>query len=99
MFPFTAERRTNWNNRDYRDYCDYRVRLKRRLRLRLTVGLSLLVFLVLILGLDAVGTRLRVQSEQLLETIKTAAVFSAPAGLQGSNDPAIKTMQQDIRLK
>lgn len=99
MFPFTVERHTNWSNRDYRDYCDYRVRLKRRLRLRLSIGLTLLVCLLLTLGLGTVSARVRAQSEQLIEAIKVAAVRSAPGERQGPNDPAAKTMQQDIRMK
>ena len=35
-------RSMNWRNRDYRDYCDHRVRVKRRLRLRMSIGLTLL---------------------------------------------------------
>ena len=99
MFPFTVERRANWSNRDYRDYCDYRARLKRRLRLRLSIGLMLLVCLLLSLGLGTFSARIKAQSEQLLAAIKAAAVLSAPSGLQGPNDPVAKAMQQDIRMK
>ncbi len=99
MYPFTVERRTNWSNRDYRDYCDYRVRLKRRLRLRLSIGLTLLVCLFLTLGLGTFSTQVKAQSEQLIEAIKAAVVLSAPGGLQGSNDSAAKAMQQDRRSK
>ena len=35
-------RSMNWNNRDYRDYCDHRARVKRRLRLRMSIGLTLM---------------------------------------------------------
>lgn len=34
-------RHANWDNRDYRAYCDHRIRQKRRLRLRMSIGLTL----------------------------------------------------------
>ena len=42
-------RHANWDNRDYRDYCDHRARVKRRLRLRLrmSIGLTLMVGMLL----------------------------------------------------
>ena len=88
MFPFTVERRANWSNRDYRDYCDYRIRLKRRLRLRFSIVLALLGCLFLTLGLSTFSTQVKAQSEQLIESIKTTVVLSAPGGLQGSNNLA-----------
>ncbi len=40
-------RHANWDNRDYRDYCDHRARVKRRLRLRMSIGLTLMVGMLL----------------------------------------------------
>ena len=40
-------RHTNWDNRDYRDYCDQRARVKRRMRLRMSIGLTLVVGMLL----------------------------------------------------
>ena len=47
---FFLNRSVNWNNRDYRDYCDHRARLKRRLRLRLrmSIGLTLMGCMLMI---------------------------------------------------
>lgn len=39
---FFLNRSMNWNTQDYRDYCDHRARLKRRLRLRMSIGLTLI---------------------------------------------------------
>lgn len=41
-------RSMNWNNRDYRDYCDHRARVKRRLRLRMSIGLTLMGCMLMI---------------------------------------------------
>jgi hypothetical protein len=47
MFMYVLSRlnsRTHW---DYRDYCDHRSRLKRRLRLRMSIGVTLLICVLL----------------------------------------------------
>ena len=41
-------RHANWDNRDYRDYCDHRARVKRRMRLRMSIGLTLMVSVLLV---------------------------------------------------
>ncbi len=48
---FFLIRRFNWDNRDYRDYCAHRARLKRRLRM--SIGLTLMVCMVVIVGLGS----------------------------------------------
>jgi predicted nucleic acid-binding Zn ribbon protein len=49
-----ANRPVNWDNRDYRAYCDHRTRQKRRLRLQMFIGLAL----ALMVGMLLVATRL-----------------------------------------
>ncbi len=39
----------NWDNRDYRAYCDHRTRQKRRLRLRMSIGLALALMVGMVL--------------------------------------------------
>jgi hypothetical protein len=46
LFP---SRSANWNNRDYRVYCDQRTRQKRRLRQRMFIGAALALILGLLL--------------------------------------------------
>ncbi|MEO5659249.1 MAG: hypothetical protein ABIQ90_05540 [Polaromonas sp.] len=48
---FIVNRRANWDNRDYRDYCDHRVLQKRRLRLRMSIGLALMACMALVVSL------------------------------------------------
>lgn len=45
---FFINRSVNWNNRDYRDYCDHRTRLKRRLRKRMFIGLMVMACMLVI---------------------------------------------------
>ena len=45
---FYLNRRANWDNRDYREYCDHKTRQKRRLRLRMSIGLTLMVCVLLV---------------------------------------------------
>ena len=75
------ERRTNWDNQDYRDY---RTRLKRRLRRRLSIGTTLLVCVLLAVGLGSVRAGIRA----LKLPIEAAPVLPAPIRLQGPVDPA-----------
>jgi hypothetical protein len=42
-------RPANWDNRDYRVYCDQRTRQKRRLRLRMSLGVTLALMLGMLL--------------------------------------------------
>jgi hypothetical protein len=43
-------RSANWDNRDYRVYCDQRTRQKRRLRLRMSIGVTLALMLGMLLA-------------------------------------------------
>ena len=46
LFP---NRPANWDNRDYRAYCDHRTRQKRQRRLRMSIGLALALMVGLLL--------------------------------------------------
>ena len=46
LFP---SRTVNWDNRDYRAYCDHRTRQKRRLRLRMSIGVALALMVGMVL--------------------------------------------------
>lgn len=77
-------RRFNWDNRDYRDYCDHRTRLKHRLRLRLSIAVTLLVLLLLVTGLGTESAWVRAQPSQ---PGSAAPMLSAPIHLQVPDDP------------
>jgi hypothetical protein len=49
MPMFFPNRPVNWDNRDYRAYCDHRTRQKRRLRLRMSIGLGLALMVGILL--------------------------------------------------
>ena len=67
------KRQANWDNRDYRDYCDHRARQKRRLRLRMTIGLTLMVCILLVAAwAPTVSVYIRAQP------MKVAPGLSAP---------------------
>lgn len=53
--------RSDW---DYRDYCDHRSRLKRRLRRQVSIGAALVIFVLLGLGLSFTSVRAWAQSTQ-----------------------------------
>jgi hypothetical protein len=53
---FFPTRPTNWDNRDYRTYCDHRTRQKRRLRLRMSIGLALALMVGVLLVAAGVST-------------------------------------------
>ena len=42
-------RPANWDNRDYRAYCDHRTRQKRRLGLGMSIGLALALMVLMVL--------------------------------------------------
>jgi len=75
-------RRFNWDNRDYRDYCDHRTRLKHRLRLRLSIAVTLLVLLLLVTGLGTESAWVRAQPSQ---PRPMAPVLSAQIHLQATD--------------
>jgi hypothetical protein len=74
----------NWDNRDYRDYCDHRTRLKQRLRLRVSIAVTLLVLLLLVTGL---GTESAWVGAQPSRPGSAAPMPSARTHQQTPDDP------------
>ena len=83
-------RRFNWDNRDYREYCDHRTRLKRRLRLRLSIAVTLLVLLLLVTGLGTESAWVRARPSQ---PGSAAPTMSASIHLQ-VDDPTVNPEDQ-----
>jgi len=52
-----VNRPANWENRDYRVYCDQRSRRKRRLRLRMSIGVALALLVGMVLVTAWVNTK------------------------------------------
>jgi len=78
-----VNRPANWENRDYRVYCDQRSRRKRRLRLRMSIGvaLALLVGMVLMAAwVDTTNDQLRADAGR--EIASQAGLASGPERLR-----------------
>jgi len=74
-----SNRLVNWDNRDYRVYCDHRTRQKRRLRLRMSIGLGL----ALIVGILLVAAWLSTTNAQ--RRADAASAIASQAGSAGES--------------